>query len=48
MGTIALEEAFIEEKENEDEAAFKDDAERLVWDKAILERLMDTLIEDYV
>jgi hypothetical protein len=48
IGTLAIEEAYNDEKELENEHAFKDDAERLVWDKALMQKLMDTFISDYV
>ncbi len=48
MGTVAIEEAYNEERELENDHAFKDDAERLVWDKVFMERLMDTFLNDYV
>ena len=48
MGTVAIEEAYNAEHELESEHAFKDDAERAVWDKVLIERLMDTFINDFV
>lgn len=48
MGRLAVEEAVQEEAEKENEHSFKDDAQRVVWDKLIMERLMDSFITDYV
>jgi len=36
MGTVAIEEAYNDERELESEHAFKDDTERLVWDKLLI------------